>query len=117
MTSAADQNANVIFGAVIDENLKDEVRVTVIATGFGAQRRRAAADRTARRRPHWATARRGSIRATRSTCRRSSAKTSREGNHGFPSRGPPFRDRRRVTRPRLPPGKAGLRAAARMVTR
>jgi cell division protein FtsZ len=42
VTSAADQNANVIFGAVIDESLKDEVRVTVIATGFGpgAQRRR-----------------------------------------------------------------------------
>src|ERR671925_1238499 len=40
VTSAADQNANVIFGAVIDENLKDEVRVTVIATGFGGQRRR-----------------------------------------------------------------------------
>jgi cell division protein FtsZ len=36
VTSAADQNANVIFGAVIDESLKDEVRVTVIATGFGA---------------------------------------------------------------------------------
>jgi cell division protein FtsZ len=35
VTSAADQNANVIFGAVIDEGLKDEVRVTVIATGFG----------------------------------------------------------------------------------
>jgi cell division protein FtsZ len=27
---------------VIDENLRDEVRVTVIATGFGAQRRRRA---------------------------------------------------------------------------
>src|ERR671939_772007 len=40
VTSASDQNANVIFGAVIDEQLKDEVRVTVIATGFGAQRRR-----------------------------------------------------------------------------
>ena len=35
VTSAADQNANVIFGAVIDESVKDEVRVTVIATGFG----------------------------------------------------------------------------------
>ena len=35
VTGAADQNANVIFGAVIDEALKDEVRVTVIATGFG----------------------------------------------------------------------------------
>src|SRR6478752_1317356 len=40
VTSAADQNANVIFGAVIDDGLKDEVRVTVIATGFGAARQR-----------------------------------------------------------------------------
>ena len=40
VTSAADQNANVIFGAVIDDALGDELRVTVIATGFGAQRRR-----------------------------------------------------------------------------
>lgn len=31
---AADQEANIIFGAVIDDNLKDELRVTVIATGF-----------------------------------------------------------------------------------
>jgi cell division protein FtsZ len=38
VTSAADQNANVIFGAVIDESLGDEVRVTVIATGFGPAR-------------------------------------------------------------------------------
>jgi cell division protein FtsZ len=40
VTSAADQNANVIFGAVIDESAKDEVRVTVIATGFGPARMR-----------------------------------------------------------------------------
>src|SRR5213076_1906149 len=40
VTGAADQNANVIFGAVIDESLEDEVRVTVIATGFGERRRR-----------------------------------------------------------------------------
>jgi cell division protein FtsZ len=38
VTSAADQNANVIFGAVIDDALGDEVRVTVIATGFGPAR-------------------------------------------------------------------------------
>ncbi|NLI90773.1 MAG: cell division protein FtsZ [Peptococcaceae bacterium] len=31
---AADQEANIIFGAVIDESLKDDLRVTVIATGF-----------------------------------------------------------------------------------
>ena len=42
VTGAADQNANVIFGAVIDDQSRDEVRVTVIATGFGAQRRRRA---------------------------------------------------------------------------
>jgi cell division protein FtsZ len=40
VTSAADANANVIFGAVIDDNQREEVRVTVIATGFGSQRRR-----------------------------------------------------------------------------
>jgi cell division protein FtsZ len=40
VTSAADVNANVIFGAVIDDAMGDEVRVTVIATGFGGGRRR-----------------------------------------------------------------------------
>jgi cell division protein FtsZ len=40
VTGAADQNANVIFGAVIDESLGGSVRVTVIATGFDARFRR-----------------------------------------------------------------------------
>jgi len=40
VTSAADPNANVIFGAVIDEKAGDELRVTVIATGFGPHRAR-----------------------------------------------------------------------------
>jgi cell division protein FtsZ len=40
VTGAADQNANVIFGAVIDDSITDEVRVTVIATGFGPHRPR-----------------------------------------------------------------------------
>ncbi|HYY02721.1 MAG TPA: cell division protein FtsZ [Gaiellaceae bacterium] len=40
VTGAADQNANVIFGAVIDDSLADEVKVTVIATGFGGTARR-----------------------------------------------------------------------------
>jgi cell division protein FtsZ len=31
----ADEDANIIFGAVIDESMLDEVRITVIATGFG----------------------------------------------------------------------------------
>ena len=34
ITQAADPEANIIFGAGIDENLEDEVHVTVIATGF-----------------------------------------------------------------------------------
>jgi cell division protein FtsZ len=39
VTSAADPNANVIFGAVIDESMGEDVRVTAIATGFGGRRR------------------------------------------------------------------------------
>ncbi len=35
ITEAAHEDAEIIFGAVIDENMGDEVQVTVIATGFG----------------------------------------------------------------------------------
>jgi cell division protein FtsZ len=31
---AADDDANIIFGAVIDESMRDEMKITVIATGF-----------------------------------------------------------------------------------
>lgn len=34
ITEAAHEDAEIIFGAVIDESLTDEIRVTVIATGF-----------------------------------------------------------------------------------
>jgi cell division protein FtsZ len=34
ITDSADDEVKVIFGAVVDENMGDEVRVTVIATGF-----------------------------------------------------------------------------------
>lgn len=34
VTGNADENAKVIWGTVIDESLKDEVKITVIATGF-----------------------------------------------------------------------------------
>ena len=34
VTSAAAEDANIIFGTVVDENLSDEIRVTVVATGF-----------------------------------------------------------------------------------
>lgn len=36
ITDPADSNAKVIFGAVIDETMKDEVKVSLIATGFDA---------------------------------------------------------------------------------
>ena len=32
--NAAHEDANIIFGAVLDENMGDEVKITVIATGF-----------------------------------------------------------------------------------
>jgi cell division protein FtsZ len=34
ITDEADSDAQVIFGAVIDENMQDEMRITIIATGF-----------------------------------------------------------------------------------
>lgn len=35
ITGSADPNAKIIFGAVVDESLKDDIKITVIATGFG----------------------------------------------------------------------------------
>ncbi|MGN0498999.1 MAG: cell division protein FtsZ [Acutalibacteraceae bacterium] len=35
ITEQADPDANIIWGAVLDENMEDEMSVTVIATGFG----------------------------------------------------------------------------------
>jgi len=34
ITSAADDDAKIIFGAVIDEKMKDQIKITVVATGF-----------------------------------------------------------------------------------
>ncbi len=39
ITRAADPEANIIFGAAIDPALRDEVRITLIATGFDLQGR------------------------------------------------------------------------------
>src|SRR3989441_3316969 len=39
----ADEDANIIFGAVIDESMGDEMRITVIATGFGERIERSTA--------------------------------------------------------------------------
>ncbi len=65
--NAADPNANIIFGAVIDEAMADEVRVTVIGTGFDHRPGRA-------------------VRGDRKR---------REGREGRPDRGPRIDDRQR----------------------
>lgn len=41
----SDEDVNLIFGTIIDDNLGDEVRVTVIATGFDAARASASKER------------------------------------------------------------------------
>lgn len=42
MASSADADANIIFGAVIKEELADQIRITVVATGFDETRARIA---------------------------------------------------------------------------
>ena len=37
VATASDQEVNMIFGSVINDNLKDEIVVTVIATGFNEE--------------------------------------------------------------------------------
>ncbi|NLM24957.1 MAG: cell division protein FtsZ [Firmicutes bacterium] len=44
IAQAADADAEIIFGAVIDESLQDQIRVTVIATGFDNKRHSVDAD-------------------------------------------------------------------------
>ena len=40
ITEAADADANIIFGAIIDEAMQGEVKITVIATGFESEQNR-----------------------------------------------------------------------------
>jgi cell division protein FtsZ len=52
VAEAAHPDANIIFGAMVDEKLEDQVWVTVVATGFGDQRpRRRDEEPSARSRP------------------------------------------------------------------
>lgn len=46
ITSSADEDAKVIFGANIDHDISDEVRITVVATGFDSRERRTKAPGT-----------------------------------------------------------------------
>jgi len=44
ISDAADDDANIIFGAVVDERLEGKISITVVATGFGERSARAAGD-------------------------------------------------------------------------
>ncbi|MEK7620608.1 MAG: cell division protein FtsZ [Patescibacteria group bacterium] len=46
ITGSADEDARVIFGATIDNNMNEEVRITVVATGFDSRERRTKAPGT-----------------------------------------------------------------------
>ena len=109
--NAADPNANIIFGAVIDEAMADDVRVTVIGTGFDHRPGRAAACRGAVRAgtagpastivsaPRWRSP------TTTSTCRRSCVDVVRPGTCARSPRGAcaprMTRRMRRVERPHM----------------
>ncbi|MDA0208404.1 MAG: cell division protein FtsZ [bacterium] len=45
ITGSADDDARVIFGANIDDTLQDEIRITVVATGFDGVQKRSAPSR------------------------------------------------------------------------
>ena len=46
ISEAADDDANIIFGAVVDERLEGKISITVVATGFGKQVVRPARDKS-----------------------------------------------------------------------
>lgn len=45
---AVDVNANIIFGALVDESMSGEIAITVIATGFPVQDQQGSAGPTGR---------------------------------------------------------------------
>jgi cell division protein FtsZ len=45
VSEAAHPDANIIFGAMVDEKLDDQVWVTVVATGYGPEGRRKSVNR------------------------------------------------------------------------
>jgi cell division protein FtsZ len=50
--SEAHEDANIIFGTVVDENMGDEIRITVIATGFNEPQKPSQAIKTVSRMGH-----------------------------------------------------------------
>ena len=112
----ADEDANIIFGAVIDESMGDEVRITVIATGFGD----APASATPRPRREAAPRRRGRARrADGRPIRRHGLvgrRRARRADLAAPPAGAAGRRRRRAARPRAAAPAAGDAAATTTTT-
>ncbi len=110
---AAHTEANIIFGAVIDDALGDEVRVTVIAAGFdGGARRRGATRARSARWPVPSVPRRARSRSCppRAPCRRH---RRRRAHAAAPGRPDPAGGRRRPrhARRRARPGAGAARGA------
>ena len=106
--SAADANSNIIFGAVIDDAMGDDVRVTVIATGFDHGRQRPSTARETTRRE------RRDRDVTMDDRQRSSLEISRRRHrHPVVPEGPLSRD----ARARRPSGRGrpGATGAARVL--
>ena len=89
VAEAAHPDANIIFGAMVDEKLDDQVWVTVVATGYGdgraravAARVRGAARRAARRAPHGP---RASVDDAPDRARRAASSTSRSSSRAAES--------------------------------
>ena len=74
---AADPEANIIFGTVIDDRMRDEVKVTVIATGFDSTRKKPKQARYRRRVRPVASSRASTSAAARSWPRSSATASER----------------------------------------
>ena len=70
VAEAAHPDANIIFGAMVDEKLDDQVWVTVVATGYGERKPRRAPSAGASSEPDGRAARRAPRRAARRRARR-----------------------------------------------
>ena len=86
MESVVDENANIIYGQIIDETLGDQVRITVIATGF-TRNTQAAMDFGTARNDLYAAAASMPVRETLSanTSHAASPAASLAGAYGSPS--------------------------------
>src|SRR5207244_6859287 len=85
---AAGEEANVIFGAVIDPNMDGELMITVIATGFGHVEPRLKFHASRQTREEQEDLRRPSLRSEEVGA--GAARRSRTRGHGAHLEGPPF---------------------------